>query len=162
MPSAYIASPYGFSPATRTFYLDVVLPAVRAAGVEPLDPWADPEGKRNAGLASAHASPPGDERRAAFAAVNARIGAENETLLRRCDAVLAILDGPDVDSGTAAEVGFAAALGKPAVGLRLDFRPSGDNEGTTVNLQVEHFLVAIECDLDAAVTRLAEVAGVRR
>jgi nucleoside 2-deoxyribosyltransferase len=56
--------------------------------------------------------------------------------------VLALLDGADVDSGTAAEIGFAAALGIPIVGVRLDFRPSGDNEATVVNLQVAHFIEA--------------------
>ena len=54
--------------------------------------------------------------------------------------MVAVLDGPDVDSGTAAEIGFASALGKPIVGYRSDLRLSGDNEGTTVNLQVEYFV----------------------
>ncbi len=53
-----------------------------------------------------------------------------------------MLDGSDVDSGTAAEIGFAAALGKPIIGLRLDTRRTGDNDGTVVNLQVQHFIVA--------------------
>lgn len=159
MASAYIASPYGFSTSTRAFYADVILPAVRAAGIEPLDPWADPDGSRNAGFARAYACGEVEERRRAFAEVNAQIGAENEAALRRCDAVLAILDGTDVDSGVAAELGFAAGLGKPVIGLRLDFRPAGDNEGATVNLQVEHFLVALEDDLDAAVRRLGDVVG---
>ncbi len=43
----------------------------------------------------------------------------NVTLIRDADAVVANLNpfrGPEVDSGTAFEVGFAAALGKPVVG----------------------------------------------
>ena len=32
--------------------------------------------------------------------------------------------------------------GIPIVGVRLDFRPSGDNEATVVNLQVAHFIEA--------------------
>ncbi len=39
-----------------------------------------------------------------------RLGASNEALIRSSDALLAILDGTDVDSGTAAEIGFAGAL----------------------------------------------------
>lgn len=57
-----------------------------------------------------------------------------------CDAIIAILDGTDVDSGTAAEIGFAFAKSKVIVGYRGDFRLSADNEGLTVNLQVEYFI----------------------
>ncbi len=46
----------------------------------------------------------------------------------------------DVDSGTASEVGCGSALGKTVIGYRGDFRLSADNEGSMVNLQVEHFI----------------------
>jgi nucleoside 2-deoxyribosyltransferase len=81
-------------------------------------------------------------RNEAFRAINRRLGAANAAKIQRADALLAVLDGVDVDSGTAAEIGFAAALGKPIVGLRLDTRQAGDNEGAVVNLQVEHFILA--------------------
>lgn len=55
-------------------------------------------------------------------------------LFRRClaaveeaDAVLAVLDGADADSGVAFEVGFAHARGKPVLGLRTDYRPGADH-----------------------------------
>ena len=54
--------------------------------------------------------------------------------------VLANLDGQDVDSGTAAEIGYAFAKGKPIIGYRGDLRLSSDNVGSTVNLQVEFFI----------------------
>ena len=54
--------------------------------------------------------------------------------------MLAILDGTDVDSGTASEIGYAFALGKKILGYRGDFRLTGDNPGSTVNLQVEYFI----------------------
>lgn len=38
------------------------------------------------------------------------------------DAMIAWLDGPDADSGTAFEVGYAFAKGIPVVGVRTDFR----------------------------------------
>ncbi len=152
MTSAYIAGPLGFSVAGKTWYDDVLLPAVRAAGIEPLDPWGDAGAE--AELAAAAAVEDRTARIAAFRRVNARLAGANEAMLRRCDAVLAVLDGPDVDSGTAAEIGFAAALGTPVVGLRLDLRRTGDNEGATVNLQVEHWLVTVARDLDAAVSAL--------
>jgi nucleoside 2-deoxyribosyltransferase len=64
----------------------------------------------------------------------------NAEAIEACAGVLALLDGSDVDSGTAAEIGFAAALGRPVVGLRTDRRLSGDNTATVVNLQVEYFI----------------------
>ena len=36
--------------------------------------------------------------------------------------VVAILDGPDPDSGTCIEIGYARAKGKPVIGVRTDFR----------------------------------------
>jgi nucleoside 2-deoxyribosyltransferase len=42
--------------------------------------------------------------------------------LEGSDVIVAVLDGPDVDSGTAFEVGYARARGKPVVGLKTDFR----------------------------------------
>lgn len=56
--------------------------------------------------------------------------------------MLAVLDGPDADSGTVAEIGYAFARGKKIVGYRGDFRLAGDNVGSTVNLQVEHLIEA--------------------
>ncbi len=51
------------------------------------------------------------------------------------DAVLCILDGPDVDSGTCVEMGYAYAIKKPILGVRSDFRSSEDRG---VNLMVSH------------------------
>jgi nucleoside 2-deoxyribosyltransferase len=69
-----------------------------------------------------------------------RVGARNREMIEECSAVFALLDGSDVDSGTAAEIGFAAALPRPVIGLRTDLRLAGDNAGTSVNLQVEYFI----------------------
>lgn len=82
------------------------------------------------------------ERRRRLKKVNDAIGRGNEERIRASDAAFAILDGVDVDSGTAAEIGFAYALGKPIYGLRTDFRLAGDNEGAIVNLQVQYFIEA--------------------
>jgi nucleoside 2-deoxyribosyltransferase len=84
--------------------------------------------------------PDGPERREAWRRLNVKIAGRNAAALDECDAVVAILDGVDVDSGTAAEIGYAFAKGKPILGYRGDFRLSADNEGATVNLQVEYFI----------------------
>ncbi len=51
--------------------------------------------------------------------------------LERCDVVVAILDGPDSDSGTCIELAYAHAKGKPVVGVRTDFR-DGEINGLNI------------------------------
>ena len=97
--------------------------------------------------------------------MNAALGAANAALIETAQGVLAVLDGSDVDSGTAAEVGYAAALNKVVVGLRTDFRMAGDNPDAPVNLQVLHFITAsggvLATSLGAATDALrAAVPGV--
>ncbi len=60
---------------------------------------------------------------------------KNESAIKNSDIIVAVLDGTDVDSGTAWEIGYAYALGKLILGLRTDFRTLGI-EGT-VNLMIE-------------------------
>lgn len=48
--------------------------------------------------------------------------------------VLVILDGADADSGSCFEVGYAYAKGIPIVGLRTDFRGSGEYMGVNLML----------------------------
>lgn len=72
--------------------------------------------------------------------INHELGRSNASAISMCDGLIAALDGVDVDSGTAAEIGYAAALGKRIIGLRTDFRLAGDNPGAIVNLQVQYFI----------------------
>ena len=148
MTAVYVASPLGFDAAGRLYYAQQVLPALAGAGLEALDPWAQ-------GLAAA------SEDVEDLRALNERIGAGNVALLERAAGVLAVLDGVDVDSGTASEIGWAAARGLPVVGLRTDLRVAGDNAAAVVNLQVQHFIErtggAIVHDLDEAIARLLDL-----
>ena len=50
-------------------------------------------------------------------------------------AVIALLDGADVDSGTAFEIGMAYAFKKPVLGIRTDMRLFMDN--MPVNIMIE-------------------------
>ena len=52
------------------------------------------------------------------------------------DMLVACMDGPDPDSGTAFECGYAYAKGKPIVCYRTDFRISVDTEGAPYNLML--------------------------
>jgi nucleoside 2-deoxyribosyltransferase len=143
----YLAGPLGFSEAGRAFHFDVVVREIGRLGYTPLDPWShdDPLGI-DPGLGNemdaAKAMPYGPQRKAKWEELNPRIGAKNRKLIDACDIVFAVLDGTDVDSGTAAEIGYAFAQGKPILGYRGDFRLSADNDGSIVNLQVEYFIRA--------------------
>lgn len=54
--------------------------------------------------------------------------------IRSMDVVVAVLDGVDVDSGTAFECGYAYAIGKPVIGIRTDLRCAGEEKGVNAML----------------------------
>jgi nucleoside 2-deoxyribosyltransferase len=56
--------------------------------------------------------------------------------------MVACMDGPDPDSGTAWECGYAYAKGKPIVCYRTDFRITGDTEGAPYNLMLSESATA--------------------
>ena len=116
---------------------DTLIPRITAMGYTVIDPWklTDP-----ASIAAAKQLPYGEARLHAWQKLNRTIGDNNRRALDVADKVLAVLDGPDVDSGTAAEVGYAFAKGKLIYGYRSDFRLSADDEGAITNLQVEYFV----------------------
>jgi nucleoside 2-deoxyribosyltransferase len=61
------------------------------------------------------------------------------------DIVVALLDGPQVDDGTAWEIGYFYAKKSPKqkiIGIRTDFRRAGEREGAVVNAMIE-----CSCDL---------------
>src|SRR6202044_3419996 len=58
------------------------------------------------------------------------------------DMVVACMDGPDPDSGTAWECGYAYAKGKPVICYRTDFRITGDTEGAPYNLMLSESATA--------------------
>ncbi len=63
--------------------------------------------------------------------------------LDKASMVLVILDGTDADSGSCFEVGYAFAKGIPIVGLRTDFRGSGEYMGVNLMLSnsCQHLLL---------------------
>jgi len=64
--------------------------------------------------------------------------------IRQCDAILAIMDGPDPDSGTCFECGYAYANGKPIYTVRTDSRKSGDSVDPRFNLMLTQCSTVIE------------------
>jgi nucleoside 2-deoxyribosyltransferase len=132
----YLASPLGFAESTRTFMADLV--ARLSPVVEVLNPWDDTRFAEDIKRAPTIVDPV--ERRALLAMINNGLGAKNAEGIREADGMVAVLDGIDVDSGTAAEIGYAYGLGKRIYGLRTDFRLTGENEVSVVNLQVRYFI----------------------
>lgn len=133
----YIASPLGFTETGRKYYYEQLIPYLQKNGIQVLDPWTATPVNR---IRTVQGMEYGKEKRDAWRELNKEIGENNRKYIDESDFILAILDGTDIDSGVAAEVGYGFALGKKIVGYRGDFRLSSDNEGAKVNLQVEYFI----------------------
>jgi nucleoside 2-deoxyribosyltransferase len=81
----------------------------------------------------------------------ARIFAACVAHLDRATAVLAVIDGPDPDSGTCWEAGYAYARKIPVVSLRTDWRPAEDG---AANCMLTRSSVRVARTLEEAVAAL--------
>jgi len=134
----YLASPYGFAPSTRGF-LQKMKSALKKHGHQVIDPWGEGDSPLKPFRSQeSHLSP--EERVAQLKILNHQIAERNRQAIESGDVVVAVLDGPDVDSGTASEIGFAFACGKTIFGYRGDIRLTGENQATLVNLQVQYWI----------------------
>ncbi len=132
--TVYLASPLGFTEPGRIYIKDTLRPKFLALGrVEIIDPW-DSLLLFDEKMITQFAR--GLERGQAI-----QYGMYNFKSIDRADAVVACLDGPDVDSGTAIEIGYAVAMGKLVIGYRTDYRFVGEGRDMRVNLQVEAAIV---------------------
>ena len=73
---------------------------------EVLNPWKLTDQRK---INAIVAMPYGPARRDAWRNLNVEIGRNNQLAIDSSDIVFAILDGVDVDSGTASEIGYACA-----------------------------------------------------
>ncbi len=78
----------------------------------------------------------------------------NLQAMNECDFMVAILDGPQVDDGTAWEIGYFFSQGKRIIGIRTDFRRAGEAEKSRVNLMVECACLAVTSSPDQLVSEL--------
>ena len=60
-----------------------------------------------------------------------------KSALERCDCVVALLDGAQVDDGTAWQLGYAHAVGLPVFGIRTDSRQAGETKYGWVNAMIQ-------------------------
>lgn len=138
-PKAYIANPLIFHPGTREWYKNAMIPMV--------ENYADVVNSPNAPFAKMPEGMTNQERsRAIFDA--------NVVRLNQCDFVICITDGVQTDDGTAWEVGYAWAQGKPSILVRFDARDGcKEKVSRMTNLMLEnctkHFAYSLE-DLDSA------------
>ena len=147
MSKVFIASPLGFSLPGRTFLVRTLHPALKGNGFDVLDQW---------GVQPERLTPQQTDD-------GVDVADRNLQLLLQADVLLAVLDGPDVDSGTAAEIGFASAAGTPVVGYRSDERAGAVLDASAnVNKQVVYLLQRsgglIVGSLDAALLVLRDLA----
>lgn len=81
---------------------------------------------------------------------------QQNLFLKNCDAldasdiIVAVIDGADADSGTAWEMGYASARGKPVFAVRTDFRRVGRHEHVNLMLEKSARVVTSAGDIPAA------------
>ncbi|QLH05934.1 hypothetical protein C5F50_01695 [Nitrosopumilus ureiphilus] len=132
----FLANPLGFSEAGRFFLKEKFIPQIQNDKIRIINPWRnfDSDEKKIQEILKKDANEQDHE----LNEFNEFLGDRNESDLRSSDMVIAILDGVDVDSGTAAEIGLAYGLGKKIIGYRGDLRQTGENNQVQINLQVEY------------------------
>ncbi len=135
----YLASPLGFCPE-HDDYRTRIKAHLAAQGHQVVDPWELHEVEQQIKTALSSSDPV--QQHHAIQQAAAYAGQANAEAIRGCDAVFAVLDGAEPDSGTVAEVGYAAGLGKVCYGLRADRRNMGELPGLPLNLQLLYFITA--------------------
>lgn len=136
-PKIYLASPRGFDEAGRSFLSEKMMPLIESKGFQVINPF---ELTPQEIFTEAENIPNYNQRAKALGKVSLLAGKNNDDAIGISDALLAILDGQEIDSGVASEIGRAYSLGKPILGYRSDFRQSGENIGVPFNLQVYYYL----------------------
>ena len=81
----------------------------------------------------------------------------NTNALDQCNIMVAILDGPQIDDGTAWEMGFHFSRGRKIIGIRTDFRKAGETNSSKVNAMIERSCQEIVGSLDDLISALEEI-----
>jgi nucleoside 2-deoxyribosyltransferase len=139
MEKVYVASPYGFTESGIAFMDRTMIPVIEQTSFQVLNPWKYSE-EISSKIIKIASTDSVVMQIQLWKDLNMEIGKNNELMIKDSRIVLAVLDGSDIDSGVAAEIGYAYALGKKIIGYRSDTRLTGDNIGAKVNLQIEYFI----------------------
>jgi nucleoside 2-deoxyribosyltransferase len=79
------------------------------------------------------------------------------TAVDRAECVVACLDGPQVDDGTAFEIGYAYARGLPVIGIRTDLRRAGETDYSRVNSMIQGCLCRLVEDIEGALLAIKAI-----
>jgi len=85
------------------------------------------------------------------------IFSRNKSKLDTANILIAVLDGTQVDDGTAWEIGYFFArksVGSKIIGIRTDFRNAGDLKHSTINLMIEASCNKIVTSIDDLLAEL--------
>ena len=82
--------------------------------------------------------------------------------LDRCDCLVALLDGTQVDDGTSWEIGYAYAKNMPVYGLRTDARRAGDAQDSPVNSMIAQCLTGYATNVGDLLAQLAQLSKPER
>jgi nucleoside 2-deoxyribosyltransferase len=82
--------------------------------------------------------------------------------LELCDCVVALLDGTQVDDGTAWEIGYAHAKGIPVYGLRTDTRQAGETQHNHVNSMIQGCLAGFARSVEELTGMLGDGKAVQK
>jgi len=134
MLKAYIANPYIFSPATKEWYVNTMIPVVE---------------KHVQVINAPTAEPLVDMSQMSDAEKSRWIFEHNVQMLAEADFVICVSDGVQTDDGTAWEVGYAWAQGKPSIGVRFDVRDGcREKFSKFTNLMIENCCVGFAYTLE--------------
>ena len=135
MPSAYFAAPL-FTAAERAWNAEV---ARQLRAECPQYTWLIPQE-----FCAAHDNADGGpDYPAIFAACRDH--------LEQADVVIGVIDGPDPDSGTCWELGYAYAKDTPCYAIRTDWRPGEDG---TANCMLTQSCQSVVTSVDALIAAL--------
>jgi nucleoside 2-deoxyribosyltransferase len=132
----YLASPLGFSELSISAQNKLESILIKK-GYKVLNPWKMADLK---GFNKIKKLINEKERMRLLKKWNIETARKNAQAIVNSTMILAVLDGADVDSGTASEIGYGFGLGKLIYGIRADFRLSGDNIAATINIQVQYWI----------------------
>ncbi|MCC2631556.1 MAG: nucleoside 2-deoxyribosyltransferase [Patescibacteria group bacterium] len=132
----YLASPMGFAESTKQYMYQYVIPMLESLGLEVIDPWKLTLQQE---IDEVYAIKDMVVREEAFKTLRFVIGKRNAQGIAEADFLVANLDGQEMDSGTASEIGAGSITGKTVFAWRNDLRQSGEL-GAVINLQVEYFI----------------------
>lgn len=128
----YLANPEWFTESGRIMIQERVLPSLVNAGVTVYEPFREFYARATQKFGEFDLS---KREICLFGAYS------NVQAIKSAKMILAVLDGVDVDSGTASEIWWGSMIWKRIVGIRTDFRwNSADGVAVKINLQVEWFI----------------------